>query len=136
MKVKVGNRIYDSENEPVMVILSKSDRENIANMLPEETKYCSYPPIDVWTKDDYQAMKEWMNEVDHSMTNPCSEVVLDAYEFNPWYETTKEEIYNAMLMPGEYIEKDGKFYIKRGMLDGCICDEYYQSLEAQKKGEV
>jgi hypothetical protein len=56
MKVKVGNKIYDGENEPVMVILSKSDRENIADMLPEATKYCSYPSIDVWTKDDYKAI--------------------------------------------------------------------------------
>jgi hypothetical protein len=53
--------------------------------------------------------------------NPCSEVILDKV-FNPWIETTKKEIYNAMLMPGEYIEKDGKFYIKRGMLDGYICE--------------
>jgi hypothetical protein len=123
MKVKVGNRIYDGENEPVMVILSKSDRENIADMLPEATKYCSYPPIDVWTKDDYQAIKEWMAEVGYSAV--ISEVILDT-TFNPWIETTKEEIYNAMLMPGEYKEKDGKFYIKRGMLDGYID---YASLE-------
>ena len=37
-----------------------------------------------------------------------------------WDEVTKEEIYNAMLMPGEYVEKDGKLYVKRGMLDGYI----------------
>jgi len=43
-----------------------------------------------------------------------------------WQEVTKEQIYNAMLMPGEYKEKDGKFYIKPGMLDGYICDEVYQ----------
>lgn len=66
------------------------------------------------------------------MSNPCSEVIL-ANAFNPWIETTKEEVYNAMLVPGEYKEKDGKFYIKQGMLDGYICVEYYQSLEAQKK---
>jgi hypothetical protein len=66
--------------------------------------------------------------------NPYSEVILGT-AFNPWVETTKEEIYNAMLMPGEYVERDGKFYIKRGMLDGYICEEYYQSLETQKKGD-
>jgi len=121
MKVKVGDRIYDGENEPIMVILSKGDRENIANMLPDATKYCSYPATEYWTKDDYKTIKVWMNdEVCCSVVNPCSEVILDANEFNPWIETTKEEIYNAMLMPGEYVEKDGKFYIKRGMLDGYI----------------
>ena len=36
------------------------------------------------------------------------------------FSRSKEEIYNAMLVPGEYKEKDGKFYIKRGMLDGYI----------------
>lgn len=85
MKVKVGNRIYDDENEPVMVILSKNDRENIANMLPEVTKYCSYPSTGRWAKDDYKAIKKWMDEVDHGMVNPCSEVILSTAvgPFNP-----------------------------------------------------
>lgn len=40
---------------------------------------------------------------------------------DPWMvEVTKEEIDNAMLLPGEYKEIDGKYYIKRGMLDGYI----------------
>ena len=43
MKVKIGEKIYDSEKEPIMVILSESDKENISNMLPEATKYCSFP---------------------------------------------------------------------------------------------
>jgi hypothetical protein len=41
-------------------------------------------------------------------------------------EVTKEQIYNAMLMPGEYTEKDGKFYIKPGMLDGYIETNYFK----------
>jgi len=43
MKVKIGNTIYDSEEEPIMVILSQKDKENIKNMAPYCTKYCSYP---------------------------------------------------------------------------------------------
>ena len=43
MKVKIDEKIYDSEKEPIMVILSESDKENIYNMLPEATKYCSFP---------------------------------------------------------------------------------------------
>jgi hypothetical protein len=46
MKIKVGNKIYDAEKEPVMVILSDKDKENIINMDPTATKYCGYP-------DDY-----------------------------------------------------------------------------------
>jgi hypothetical protein len=37
-----------------------------------------------------------------------------------WVEVTKKEIDNAMLLPGEYVEKDGKFYVKPGMLDGHV----------------
>ena len=43
MKVKVGNKVFDCEKEPVMVILTDQDKENIKNMLPECTKYCMFP---------------------------------------------------------------------------------------------
>jgi hypothetical protein len=43
MKVKVGDKIYDGANEPIMIILSDTDKSNIANMLPKATKYLSYP---------------------------------------------------------------------------------------------
>ena len=61
MKVKVGNKIYDSNNEPVMVILSRGEKEQIANMHPDTTKYCVYPDTDEWTKDDHKAIKQWMS---------------------------------------------------------------------------
>ena len=57
------------------------------------------------------------------VVNPCAEVDIDKLREDlhiGWCEVTKEEIYNAMLMPGEYVEKDGKFYVKMGMLDGYI----------------
>lgn len=60
MKVKVGNKIYDSEHEPVMVILSDQDRINIENMHPKANKYCVYPDGEEWTKDDHKKIKEWM----------------------------------------------------------------------------
>ena len=43
MKVKIADKIYDSENEPIMIILSDADKKNISNMCPECTKYLSYP---------------------------------------------------------------------------------------------
>lgn len=43
MKVKIGNTTYDSTKQPIMIILSDSDKENIKNMLPHCTKYCSFP---------------------------------------------------------------------------------------------
>lgn len=55
MKVKVGNIIYDCEEEPVMVILNEQDKINIANMLPTATKYCVYP--DTWSVEEIET---WM----------------------------------------------------------------------------
>ncbi len=60
MKVKVGDKIYDGKNQPVMVILSKGEKQQIADMLLEATKYCIYPSTEEWTKNDYKKIKEWM----------------------------------------------------------------------------
>lgn len=43
MKVKVGNNIYDSNDTPIMLILTDEDKENIRNMARMSTKFCSYP---------------------------------------------------------------------------------------------
>jgi len=43
MKVKIGNKIYDSEKEPIMLILSDEDKKLISMMRPIDYKYCSYP---------------------------------------------------------------------------------------------
>ena len=58
MKVKIGNRIYDSEHEIIMIILSDADKKNIAEMHPDCEKYCSYP------SDIYQPkfVEQWMKE--------------------------------------------------------------------------
>ena len=55
MMVKVGDKIYDSNVEPIMVILSDSDKENISNMAPNRTMYCSYPD-----SCDADTIFEWM----------------------------------------------------------------------------
>lgn len=60
MKVKVGNKVYDGEKEPVMVILSESDKKNIAGM-GRETKYCSYPTEGNWA--DTEKVEAWMEDV-------------------------------------------------------------------------
>lgn len=54
MKVRVGDTIYDGSKEPVMLILTDKDKENIRNMAPLATKYCQFPDevdpdyIDAW----------------------------------------------------------------------------------------
>ena len=56
MKVKVGGKVYDGKNKPVMVILTKWDKENITNMLPSATKYCEYPV----EKYSVKQIEKWM----------------------------------------------------------------------------
>lgn len=42
MKVKIGDKIYDSNEQPIMIILEDFDKENLLNM-GEQVKYCSFP---------------------------------------------------------------------------------------------
>lgn len=57
MKIKIGNIIYDAEEEPIMIILSKADKKNIAEMPANYQRYISYPEgkpkrpdMDEWTE--------------------------------------------------------------------------------------
>ena len=58
MKVKVGNKVYDANDEPVMLILTDEDKQLISDMSPTATKYCAFP-------DDYSKKKviTWMRDV-------------------------------------------------------------------------
>jgi len=58
MRVKVGDKVYDGAEQPVMVILTDQDKENIANMLPHCTRYCMFPD-----KSDKKEIDKWMDEV-------------------------------------------------------------------------
>ena len=58
MKVKVGDVVYDSKDTPVMVILTQQDKENIKDMAPEATKYCTFPD-GMYSADE---ILEWMND--------------------------------------------------------------------------
>lgn len=43
MKVKIGEKIYDSNVEPIMLILGDDDKFNIEAMDETCANYCSYP---------------------------------------------------------------------------------------------
>jgi len=60
MKIKVGDKIYDGDKEPVMIILSEADKKNISQMSPTATKYCSYPDTPEWTGENHKKIQEWM----------------------------------------------------------------------------
>lgn len=57
MKVKVGNKIFDGNKEPVMVILSDEDKQNIANMAPKANKYLCYPENGMTEEEAKEFMK-------------------------------------------------------------------------------
>jgi len=62
MKVKIGNKIYDSRKQPIMLILTEEEKDFIASMRKGETKFCSYPHINYWIKDNCKNIKKWMAE--------------------------------------------------------------------------
>jgi hypothetical protein len=43
MKVKIGDKIYDSREEPILLILSEEDKRNLERMDTEATKFLSFP---------------------------------------------------------------------------------------------
>ena len=55
MIVKIGDKFYDSEKEPIMIILSDFDKVYIGNMDPKTFRYCSYPK-----EIDFKKISKWM----------------------------------------------------------------------------
>lgn len=43
MKVKIGDKVYDSLKQPIMLILSNEEKDLIRNMPESLRKFCSYP---------------------------------------------------------------------------------------------
>lgn len=43
MRIKIGNEIYDSLKQPIMIIFDEGEQEQISNM-KDLKEFCSYPP--------------------------------------------------------------------------------------------
>jgi hypothetical protein len=43
MKVKIKGKTYDSDKEPIMLILSQDEKANISNMRPCDMVFCAFP---------------------------------------------------------------------------------------------
>jgi hypothetical protein len=43
MKVKIGNKIFDAKDEPLMIILEESEKQLISSMSKDDKKFCVYP---------------------------------------------------------------------------------------------
>lgn len=58
MKIKIWDTIYDSNDQPIMIILDKNEKKLIANMAENATKFASFPEdsnkteIEEWMKDE------------------------------------------------------------------------------------
>lgn len=63
LKVKIGKIVYDSEVEPIMIILStEKDKDTILQMIinnPEAKKLCFFPD-----SIDENIVGEWMDSTD------------------------------------------------------------------------
>ena len=88
MKVKIGNKIYDPNEEPIMLILTDQDKENIKNMLPNCSKFIIFPDSSI--KED---IENWSDEIEtkkHPTNTPkriflnigFDKNVLDETQFN------------------------------------------------------
>ena len=58
MKVKIGDIIYDSEDQPIMLILGEDDKYNIETMREGESKYVCLPEGGMLTKELFDFMGE------------------------------------------------------------------------------
>jgi len=63
VKVKVRDKIYDGEKEPIMVILTKKDKKIIAAMHQDCNRYWVCPDSKEWTDNNYEKINKWINEV-------------------------------------------------------------------------
>ena len=43
MEVKIGNRFFSSEEEPIMIVLTDEEKLLISNMDTKSNKFCSFP---------------------------------------------------------------------------------------------
>lgn len=60
MRVKVGDQWFKCEpGQPVMIEVTESDKQNIANMHPEATRYAVFDDGDGWSNE---RKLTWMDE--------------------------------------------------------------------------
>ena len=57
MKVKIGVKVYDSKDQPIMIILSEKDKDNIINMHPKATRYACF------NNESKEFIDKFMNEI-------------------------------------------------------------------------
>lgn len=43
MEVMIGDKIYSSDNQPILIRLSQIEKNLIGRMQDKDTKFCAYP---------------------------------------------------------------------------------------------
>lgn len=56
MQVKISDGVYDSADQPVMVVLEPHEKAEIAALDGQETMYCCYP-----AEMDADEVRAWMH---------------------------------------------------------------------------
>lgn len=57
MKVKIGDKVFDSNIEPIMLILSDDDKKNINAMHLDKHNFISYP-----SEMKLEDIRNWINK--------------------------------------------------------------------------
>jgi len=73
MKVKIRDEVYDSEKEPIMLILSDEDKKLIGSMNIRNYKYCIYP--NSMSFRDVEGFVEAVILCDHKSGSACKKVI-------------------------------------------------------------
>ena len=61
MEVKISSKIYNSDKQPIMLILSDAEKELISNMAVEAHKFCGYP-----ANSKTEKIKQFMDDVNEN----------------------------------------------------------------------
>jgi len=59
MRVKVGDRVHSSNDEPILLILDEGDRQGIIDLDPGAKGYCVYPQ----ERFTPRQITEWMTNI-------------------------------------------------------------------------
>jgi len=107
MKVKINNEYYDSNETPIMLILSEEDKNNISMMHENASKFCSYP-----ADYDFNIIQDWMDNINpirfenelHTLEK-AHQVLTDrdsdkAKEYGDFHESMSDAASIASVMTG------------------------------------
>lgn len=50
MKVKIKDQVFDSDQEPIMIVLEGDEKQLISSMSEEDKRFCVYP--DTMSEED------------------------------------------------------------------------------------